>query len=119
MEDPRTLELPDISQAVPITDADKVLVEELTAVLEKHDALSRFGLTLLHQHFTVNEDEMLTEVVDEKTRTLTTRPVKKADLLNVAHKETSWRLDTGKPIAACSVCVWNPQTGYHQKQCMR
>jgi uncharacterized protein YejL (UPF0352 family) len=111
------LELPDITHAVPLSDADKELVQELTAVLEKHNALGRLGLTLLHQHFTIHEDELLSEEVDEKARTLTTRPVKKEELRNVHYKETAWRLDTGAPLAACQICVWDGTYGKHTTKC--
>ena len=103
MEERQSWELPHISQAVPLTEADKMLVEELVTVLRKHDALKRFGLTLLHQHFTIGDDEVLCEDVDVTTRTLTTGPVNTAELQSVPHKVTAWRLDTGRPMMGC-VC---------------
>jgi hypothetical protein len=98
-------QLPDISHAKPLTDADKPLIDELINVLRRHDALDRFGLTLLHQHFDISEDEVLLETTDRQSREQLIRPVWKSDLESVEYTETSWRLDTGRPMMAC-VCVY-------------
>lgn len=53
---------------------DQPLFDEIRAVLERHDALDRFGLTLLHTHFAVGPQERLREVCDPEARTLLVRP---------------------------------------------
>jgi hypothetical protein len=49
---------------------DREFVNDLVAVLEKHGNLDRFGLCLLHDHFSVAEDEVLVETNDPEARTL-------------------------------------------------
>ncbi len=95
--------LPHISQAVPLSDADASLVQELTAVLQKYNALDRFGLTLLHKHFAFAENEVLLETTDVETRTQTLRPISKPDLAGENYIQTAWHLQGGKPLVAC-VC---------------
>lgn len=95
-------QLPDISEVESLTAEDSDCVSELIQVLRKHGRLNRFGLTLLHQHFDVAEDEMLLEESDPVTRTLLIQPVKKSELSGVQYKATSWRLDSGKPLMGCA-----------------
>lgn len=96
--------LPDITEAKPLVSTDKPLVDELVAVLKKHNALDRFGITLLHQHFPISDDEVLVENVDTGARTQLICPMKKDELGSLNYTETSWRLDSGEPMMAC-VCV--------------
>lgn len=60
--------LPDIDQVVPLGPDDPQLIHELRDVLDRHGALERFGITLLHQHFDVAEGEVLVETVDPAAR---------------------------------------------------
>ncbi len=69
-----------IDNVEPINDGDFDCIDEVRAVLEKYGALGRFGLTLLHKHFDVEDDEVLVEYCDEENRRLTLEPVKHADL---------------------------------------
>jgi len=96
--------LPDIADAVPLSAEDAPLVSALVEVLKKHNALSRFGLSLLHQHFPINPDEVMVESTDQATRMQTIQPVKKDALAGLNTKITGWRLDTGQPLMAC-LCV--------------
>jgi hypothetical protein len=107
--------LPDITEAKPLDPLDKPLMDELVTVLRKHNALDRFGITLLHQHFPIPDDEVLVENVDTKTRTQTIRPLKKAELAQLNYTETSWRLDSGEPMMAC-VCVKMGDQHSHQSR---
>lgn len=105
--------LVDGGQVMLMSDNDKVLFDVLHAVLEKHGALRRFGVTLLHQHFQITDDEVLLEVSNRTERTQVTRPVKRSSL-NETHIETAWRLDTGRPLSVMN-CV--PQAdGTHQER---
>jgi hypothetical protein len=83
--------LPDIDDIRPVDDTDQVIFDEVRAVLARHGALQRFGLTLLHQHFDTAEDETLVENIDKESRTLTLRPKVVTDPGRSV--ETSWRLD--------------------------
>jgi hypothetical protein len=83
--------LPDINDVVPVGPQDQACMDEVREVLERHGALQRFGLTLLHQHFDIAEDEVLVESIDVENRILLSTPKKVATI--GASVETSWRLD--------------------------
>ncbi|MCW3108646.1 MAG: hypothetical protein JWQ09_3152 [Segetibacter sp.] len=86
-----------ISEVTPINEADKPVMDELYQVLKKHNALERFGITLLHEHFPIDDDEALIETTDSKNRTQTLITVKKKDITQMDVIESSWRLDTDEP----------------------
>ena len=96
--------LPDISEVKHYNESDKPVFAEIMSVLKKHNALDRFGVTLLHQHFDISEDEILCESTDTITRTQTIKPIKKSELAEQDYTETSWRLDNGTVMTAC-VCI--------------
>jgi Chaperone of endosialidase len=97
--------LVDITQVVPRSDADQPLFTELYEVLKRHNALRRFGVSLLHQHFEISPDEVLLETTDKTDRTQLIQPIPKAELAGLDYIETSWRLDGGpKPLMAC-ICI--------------
>ena len=81
--------------------ADESCLREVREVLKKHNALSRFGITLLHQHFPVADDEVLLETCDPETRTLTIRPTKTEQLINPIETSWYWRNDTPEVLLAC------------------
>lgn len=110
-----TAEIPDISEVSPLSDADRPMVDEIVGVLRKHNALNRFGLTLVHKHFEVADDEVMVESTDVQSRTQTIVPVKKSELPNLDYTETSWRLDTGAPMMAC-VCIKFGSEHSHQSR---
>lgn len=101
--EPLTHRLPDISDVEPFSEKDRECFAEIKRVLEKHGCVHRFGVCLLHQHFDLAEDEILTESWDPATRTLTSRPVKRKEVGTSIPIQTSWRLDTEdpKPRADC------------------
>lgn len=94
--------LPDIDEVAPMSEADQPCLAEIRAVLAKYDALQRFGVVLLHEHFEVADDEVLVETIDVETRTLTSRPEKIAELSQYSSVETSWRLDDLDAMARCT-----------------
>jgi hypothetical protein len=53
--------LPDIDQVIPMGPTDDQLMADLRCVLDQHGALERFGITLLHQHFDLGDDEVLVQ----------------------------------------------------------
>lgn len=111
---PATVEpLIDGGQVTLMSENDKPLFDELHLVLKKHGALRRFGVTLLHQHFMIEDDEVLLEVSNRPERTQVTRPVKRSSL-NETHIETAWRLDSGRPLSVMN-CVPQPD-GTHQER---
>lgn len=66
--------LPDIADVRPVDQADLSCLLAIREVLERHGAIGRFGVNLLHDHFPIGADEILLEVCDPDTRTLTIRP---------------------------------------------
>src|SRR5688572_22838994 len=63
--------LPDIDDVEPVSENDGPVLEALRKVLTEHNALDRFGITLLHRHFSLAEGEVLVESTDRETRTQT------------------------------------------------
>jgi hypothetical protein len=93
---------------------DKAVIDRIREVLEENDALDRFGLTLLHTHFDLDDDEVLVEKVDSELRTITIRPEKKAELEEVADPvATSWRLRPKGGVEATLQCFRNKGGVYH------
>lgn len=72
--------LKDIDEVRKIDDTDAPCLEEIRAVLEKHNCLDRFGISLLHSHFQVADDEILLETTDPAKREHWVRPVKRSEL---------------------------------------
>jgi len=110
--------LPDIDAVEPFSEKDQACIQAVREALQQHGALSRFGLTLLHGHFPIANDEVLVEAVDVETRTLITRPVTVDSQSATNSVETSWRLDSPSGMARCeSRCnkTWGPN-GPHIRQ---
>ena len=89
---------------------DQPIFDEIKAVLERHNAQSRFGVCLLHRHFDVNEGEMLLEECDAENRTLTIQPVNMRQRSDLTYIETNWRFDLEGASQGCtSICATNPR----------
>ena len=99
--------LPSIENTNPVSVSDKSCLQDIEAVLKKHGKLERFGVTLLHKHFTLLPDEVLIEACDPETRTLTIRPVNAQGTNPDHYIETSWRLDTGEALMRCNIEVYH------------
>jgi hypothetical protein len=108
--------LPDIDDVSPLSANDEPCLREVREVLERHGTLQRFGVTLLHEHFVLSDDEALVEFVDTQERTLTTRPVKRDHPAVTAAVQTSWRLDTGEALAVCQTWCYVDNKGDHNKK---
>jgi hypothetical protein len=110
--------LRDITDIEPMSGDDAACVEALRKVLYEFRAQTRFGITLLHEHFPLNHGEILVEEIDVENRTLTTRPKLEAEIPTEDRVATSWRLDSsdgGTALAHCravSYCISrDPTTG--------
>lgn len=109
-------DLPDIDRVPPISEEDEACLQEIKTVLEKHGRLSRFGIALLHNHFSLNEDEMMLEVCDKEKRTLVSKPVNR-DLIDSGNIiETLWRFDPEEVGMSCAKRCWKLKGGGHQYQ---
>ncbi len=91
--------LPDIDEVISFGPDDEACFDEIRAVLEKHHALHRFGIILLHQHFDIADNEVLVENIDRENRILTSRPAKVESTRSAV--EASWRLDSKKKQKEC------------------
>ncbi|MGB3921978.1 MAG: hypothetical protein WBL19_01685 [Minisyncoccia bacterium] len=106
--------LPDVDSVRPKTAADDGLFRELAEVLEKHNALDRFGINILHTHFPINEGEVLFETTNRKTREQIIRSVS-ADVVRGQNiLETSWRLGRDGDVRMACHCLRTPDGTQHQ-----
>jgi hypothetical protein len=97
-------EIPDINQITEFSPEDEQCFREIRDVLKKYNALDRFGLTLIHSHFDLAEDEVMLETTDVEARAQFVRPVKKAALENEHYSITNWKLADGDQLVK-RVCV--------------
>ena len=72
--------LKDIDDVEPLNESDAACFAEVRDVLKRHDRLNRFGLALLHSHFSLAPDEVMVESTFLEDRTLVTKPHKVGDL---------------------------------------
>ena len=86
-------ELPTLDGVGPLTTEDERCLDEIRTVLDRHGRLDRFGVTLLHRHFELAEDELLVEECDFEKRCLTTTPRVAAEIPPERRLETVWRFD--------------------------
>lgn len=77
---PQREKLPDAQDVQAFSEDDQDLFDELYKVLARHGALRRFGITLLHQHFEIADDEVLLERTDRDNRRQLIEPVKISSL---------------------------------------
>jgi hypothetical protein len=99
----------------PFSETDKACMEDLREVLRKHNKLDRFGVTLLHKHFDITDDEMLVETVDEIKRIQTARPMKKSEIATLDGQmvETCWSLQEGAAMRVCKRVCFQAHGGHH------
>jgi hypothetical protein len=69
-------DLDNIADVKPIGDPDAACLEDVRLVLARHNALDRFGIALLHNHFDLADDEMMLETTDAERREHVVRPVR-------------------------------------------
>ena len=108
-QDTKWSQLPDVNKVLELGNGEKWF-SELRDVLKKYGALDRFGITLLHKHFEIADDEIILETTDVKKRTLFMRPVKAADYLNQNDSSiisTSLRLVEGDDDVAVQTTMWS------------
>lgn len=89
-------ELKDIDDVRPFDEDDAECFAEVRDVLKKHGKLERFGLALLHSHFSLAPDEVMLETTDKEGRVLMTKPARKGDLGNSV--STLWMLSDAEGI---------------------
>lgn len=100
--------LPDLGQVDDrLTTNDAACLAAVKEVMAQFGCLARFGVTLLHKHFEVAEDEILAEFVDEQGRRLEVKPVKLADVAADLPRayETQWHFKKGGDGEVAMLCI--------------
>lgn len=108
-------DLDDLDEASsPFSVSDQACLDEIRQVLERNGKTRRFGITLLHKHFDLANDEVLLETPNPTDRTLSTRVMKVSELEEVSHDCTAWRFDGGtiRPMWACAGGEYGSHYGY-------
>lgn len=97
--------LPDIEDIEPLGAQDAPFLQEVREVFERHGMFERFGLTLLHDHFDIADDELLVETCDVENRVLTSSPQRIEAAEPGDHLvETNWQFAQEGGIVAGLVC---------------
>lgn len=89
----------DIDRRLP---EDDIIFAEVREVLRRHGAETKYGLTLLHKHFDLAEEEVMVEFTDVVSRTQVTKPLKMQDIAAANMIEVTWRLDDERCKHVCS-----------------
>jgi hypothetical protein len=96
-------DFPSIHDVEAVDSTDEACLAEMKSVLERHGKTKRFGVTLLHQHFALGDEEVLVEHCDLDARRLTTEPQAATDEILGHYIPTVWRFD-GHVNNACQYC---------------
>lgn len=109
-------ELPYIDDVPALKHNDIQCLREVRDVLEKHGKMERFGMTLLHKHFDLADDECLVEETDVEKRFQVISVKKKGEVPRERIIETAWRLgDTPDAILACEKECTITHEGQHHR----
>jgi len=111
--------LKSIDKVEPINENVADCLAEIREVLCKHAKLDRFGIALLHSHFTLGDGEIMLETCDVQSRTLTTKPTK-CDLAVDNVIGTVWALQDSHTATMayckqyCRRSLLGHDTGHHR-----
>lgn len=86
-------QLQNIDEVEPLDELDIVCLEEICQVLARHGRINRFGVALLHNHFSLQDGEMMVEFSDAQNRALVTKPMNSKNLDPSRFVQTLWRFD--------------------------
>ena len=100
-------QLPDIESVEALNEDDYACIDEIREVLLRHNKIDRFGVTLLHKHFEVGDDEVLLETTDKESRVPTIRPIPAKSISEIETAGTAWSLGTMREEMKCRTeCVF-------------
>lgn len=95
-------------------DADEEILEQIYDVLKRHNVEDRFGITLLHSHFDMDEGEVLVETVDAESGTMTVQTRHQSDFDSGELVPTSWRF-IGNHLVPLQYCHRPKDSVFHQR----
>jgi hypothetical protein len=79
------------------------MMKEVSQVFSKYSGKTRqFELQLVHSHFAIENDEILYETHDAKTRTLISTPIKKS--ASIEALATCWEINKAGEIEVTGMC---------------
>lgn len=95
--------LTDIDVVKPISANDYDCLNEIKDVLVKHGMVDRFGVTLIHRHFELDEtSEVVMEYTDQVTRTQVCKVERRDELPTTGRIiETQWCFDKASATLVC------------------
>lgn len=109
-------EFPHIADVEPLGERDQTVLEEIRAVLEKHDALNRFGINLIHRHFGLAEGEVALEFTDQENRRQVVEVRPEAEVVGAANViATQWVFGTkGEGVECKGYCDYQDYGHKHR-----
>lgn len=101
--------MPDVDSVEPRNAADEAIFKEVRDVLERHGAIHRFGLTLIHRHFELKPGEVIFESTDVESRRQIIEPRLAEEVLKSGKVlETQWVFDqSGQTVYCVGFCHYN------------
>ena len=109
-------ELKYIHETLPRQDSDDACFQEIKEILKRHGLEHRYGLTLLHKHFELSDDEILVEHTDPEKRMLTSVPMKVTEVPASNLMEVTWSLATDATLSVCLIkCYYEYALTSHVK----
>ncbi|RZK12942.1 MAG: hypothetical protein EOO46_01255 [Flavobacterium sp.] len=90
--------------SLQLSDTECRMLDEIFQVfLRYQNQVREFGIQLVHSHFTINENEVLLETNNKKTRTLQVTTVSK-DQLSMDTIATAWQFDNAGQLQVAMFC---------------
>lgn len=96
------------------TTQQQACFEEIHSVLKKHNALDRFGITLIGND-KLADDQIYLEHIDLNKRLMVCEPIAKNSTQLSDAIETNWQLDNIKALTNCTtLCSPTKSKGHNQ-----
>lgn len=107
---------PYVDEVRALDEADMACLTEVRDVLARHARLDRFGISLLHKHFDLGEDECLVEETDVENRCQVVSVKWRSDMPRERVLETAWQLgETPNVIQSCNKECYISYEGKHTR----
>ena len=106
---------PHIADVAPLGEQDREVLEAIRVVLEKHGALERFGINLIHRHFGLEEGEILLESTEMETRRQMVDVRPEAEIQGANVIATQWVFGARGEGMACKLYCHFQDYGHKQR----